>query len=188
MDKIQLREISFIVNRSKNMSKYDYLKKYINSAPSEPHRNFFGQVRAEEIQTVENSLKFQFPMSLKNFWLEIGYGSLTTSNNKIKTINNNTILYPEQIADILLLGDENPWMLPEYVALMEEGDIPFFEIGDSSDFMFMKRFADNKEAIYDPMGRIVADNFEQFIWRLYYDSPTFYIDDLKNKDGQPVKN
>lgn len=165
------------------MNEYHYLKKYIDTPPTELHRNFFGQVTQEEINDAEKILGFSLPQSMKKFWLEIGYGALTTDLRKNKTSNNNRILYPEQISDILSLGSQNNWMLPEYVELMEEGDIPFFEIGDSSDFLFMKRFAENKEAIYDPMGRIVADNFEQFIWRLYHDSPTFYLD-IANEEKQ----
>lgn len=157
------------------MEKYNYLKKYINNKTLQSHRNFFGLITLEEINEAESRLGFVLPNNLKEFWRIIGYGALTTSHNKEKTIHNNRILFPEQVADIIILKEDSGYILPEYADLLQEGDIPFFDIGDSSDFLFMNRYAEDKDAIYDRLGRIVAKNMEEFIWRLYYDSPTFYL-------------
>lgn len=167
------------------MGKYDYLKKYINnSAEKHPRNSFSRVVSIKDIEKAEDSLGFELTLALKEFWLEIGSGCINKAINGADAYYYaNQILTPSEVADIILLREDSGYMLPEYAVLMEEGDIPFFEIGDSSDFMFMKRFAENKEAIYDPMGRIVAETFEQFIKKLYYESPTFYLDIGAKKDS-----
>jgi hypothetical protein len=57
--------------------------------------------------------------------------------------------------------------------LLEPGDLPFFEIGDSSSFLLMKLNSDNPNAVWD-YDLTICDSFEEFIWRLYYESPSFY--------------
>jgi hypothetical protein len=162
------------------MGKYDYLRKFINSTPDEPHRNYFGLITNEEIKEAEKRLGFDFPISLKEFWLEIGYGTLTTSINYTKSINNNRIFYPEQIADIMLLREESDYILPEAVEYINAGyikddDIIFFEVGDMSSFLVMKPSSDKPDAVYDEIGTLIEEHFERFIWRLYYESPDYYL-------------
>jgi len=57
---------------------------------------------------------------------------------------------------------------------MKPGDLPFFRIVDSCFFLMMKLNSSNPNAIYDQQGDLVAENFDRFIWRLYYESPFFY--------------
>ncbi|WP_341751162.1 SMI1/KNR4 family protein [Candidatus Tisiphia endosymbiont of Piscicola geometra] len=162
------------------MDKYNYLRKFINSKPSEPHRNFFGSISTKEIKEAEERLGFTFPRSLKEFWLEIGYGFLTTSIDKVKKDFSNRILYPQQIADIMLLKEESDYILLEAVEYIEEGyikddDIIFFEVADMSSFLVMKPSSDKPDAIYDMLGRVLEEHFERFIWRLYHESPDYYL-------------
>ena len=56
-----------------------------------------------------------------------------------------------------------------------EDDIPFFEIGDSSSFLMMKRNTKYPDGVYDQQGYLVEASFERFIWRLYHESPKFYL-------------
>ena len=55
------------------------------------------------------------------------------------------------------------------------GKRPFFEIGDSSSFLMMKRNTKYPDGVYDNLGHLVEPSFERFIWRLYHESPKFYF-------------
>ena len=162
------------------MGKYDYLKKYINNNADEPAHNYFSAVTIQEIEEAESNLGFLFPQALKEFWLEIGAGRLTSSINGAKAINNNLIFSPDAIADIMLLKEESEYILPEAVKYIETGyikenDIIFFDIGDLSSFLVMKPSSDKPDAIYSMLGRIKEEHFERFIWRLYHESPDYYL-------------
>ena len=92
----------------------------------------------------------------------------------------NYIFSPEQIADIMLLREESDYILPEAVEYIEEGyikddDIIFFEVGDMSSFLVMKPSSAKPNAVYDMLGNVIEEEFDRFIWRLYYESPDYYI-------------
>ncbi len=55
------------------------------------------------------------------------------------------------------------------------GKGPFFEVGNSDCFLMMKRHAKYPDGIYDNLGHLVEASFERFIWRLYHESPKFYL-------------
>ena len=77
------------------------------------------------------------------------------------------------VADIMINGPESGLIIDSFYELLEPGDLPFFEIADSSSFLLMKPFSDNPNAVWDYDLKI-EDSFEKFIWRLYYESPSFY--------------
>lgn len=163
------------------MSKYYYLKKYINNKASTP-RNWFRLITQEEIEEAEKRLGFILPLALKEFWLEIGEGTLYVPYKGESGWLNNYIYSPKEIADIILLKEESNLILPEAVEYFDEGyidiskgEIVFFEVV-GSDFLVMKPNSDKPDAVYDMIGNIVEESFERFIWRLYYESPTFYLD------------
>jgi hypothetical protein len=58
----------------------------------------------------------------------------------------------------------------------EPDDLPFFEIADGNDFLFMRPQSDKPNAIYGLLNELIEEDFEKFIWRLYYESPTYYIE------------
>lgn len=73
--------------------------------------NYFVRVNQAMIDEQEQRMKdglgdiyYPFPDDLKEFWLNVGYGDLTVSQDeKIKSINfRNDLLSPEVIADIML--------------------------------------------------------------------------------------
>ncbi|WP_341747861.1 SMI1/KNR4 family protein [Candidatus Tisiphia endosymbiont of Dascillus cervinus] len=167
------------------MGKYDYLKKYINFDQFDGKRpyNWFEKIDVDEIKIAENRLNFSFPISLKEFWLEIGHGSLPNPANlkdDFIGVHNNHFFSPQQIADIMLLKEESDYILPEAVEYIEEGyikddDIIFFEVADMSSFLVMKPSSDKPDAIYDEIGNLIEEHFERFIWRLYHESPDYYL-------------
>ena len=156
--------------------------------------NVFSPVSNKEIKEAEEILRCPFPDQLANFYRTIGCGNITTSvdqQNKPSTIDGNEILPPIVAARFAkgILRWENQtmhWMAESTYELLEPGDLPFFEIGDSTNFLVMKLNSDNPNAIWtDGLPIKIEDSFEKFIWRLYYESPSYYGDiieaALKNK-------
>lgn len=171
--------------------KYEYLKQFINPSKTEKITNWFYPVEEGEIQTTERDLQINFPSQLRNFYQEIGYGSLNTpckAKEDYIFYSSNLILPPSLISEIFEDPLNNEYMDYSTYELLEPGDLPFFEIGDSSNFLVMKLNSDNPNTIWTDGSPIkIADSFEEFIWRLYYESPSFYGDIieeyLKKKDS-----
>lgn len=90
----------------------------------------------------------------------------------------NLIMEPDEIADIILLPEENELkselILPWAVKYLEPDEMPFFAVISLSDFLVMKPLSDDPNAIYG-YGEKIEKDFETFIHNLYYKSPTFYL-------------
>ncbi|MCC8399167.1 MAG: SMI1/KNR4 family protein [Rickettsia endosymbiont of Platyusa sonomae] len=163
------------------MDKYNYLKKFINNSNTPAPRNSFSKIDFQDIKNAEDRLGFEFPKSLKEFLLEIGCGVLSKSiNGNSFLCYSNCLLPPKQIADIMILKEESDYILPEAVEYIEEGyikndDIIFFEVGDLSSFLVMKPSSNKPDAIYTMLGNLIEEHFERFIWRLYHESPDYYL-------------
>ena len=158
-------------------TKYNYLRQFVIAPNVIPRigNNAFSLVDIKNIESSEKSLNFKFPDELKEFWLTIGEGRLISGKDGADLGFINYILPPDQIADILLKGGDSGYIIPWAREQFEEGDIPFFEIGDSTDFMFFKRFSDKPDAVYDFSGKLIEEHFERFIYRLYHESPDYYM-------------
>lgn len=168
-------------------SKYGFLKRYVDQKKIEYKIHFENCLWSlddfEEINDAEARIGFSFPESLKEFWKEVGIGHITTPYNAKEGYEcscKNEFLSPNQIADIVLLKEESELILPEVVEYMEDGyvgdgDILFFEIGDMSSFLMMKAKSSKPNAVYNIVGEIIEEDFEKFIWRLYHESPTYYL-------------
>jgi len=170
------------------MEKYDFLKKYVGH--NDLKGTYFFSISEEEIGEGERILGCKFPDQLKEFYKEIGAGILSCGNKypemKCEYVSND-ILPPLAAANfskgILEFDDQDYYMAKPTYELLEPGDLPFFEIGDSTRFLVMKLNSDNPNAVwcYDIK---IEDSFEKFIWRLYYESPWFYDDII----GAAIKN
>ncbi len=165
---------------------YDFLKPYMreksrasqNGAVIYP-RNSFYPVKKSEVISAENRLDMTFPTQLKDFYKQIGYGFLVSPHNPPKGYdfcNTNRINNPGIIVDILTEGSESGLISQDTYELLEPGDLPFFEIGDSSSFLVMRPISNTPNAVWSDCGVKIEDSFEKFIWRLYYESPGFYGD------------
>ncbi len=144
--------------------------------------NIFHPETEEEIENAEKVFGFPFPSQLRNFYQKIGYGSLTTPHNPPKDYdfcNANDILPPFVAANfakgILLWEGQHCWMAEETYELLEPGDLPFFEVGDSNYFLIIKPESYMPNAVYDMGGDLIEDSFEKFIWRLYYEDHSYYM-------------
>ena len=159
---------------------FDFLKKFITtpSAKVDTFQNSFYPLSADEIIKAEHKLGCCFPSQLKTFYKELGYGFLIAPENPPEGYDFcgvNRIIDPLSLADIVLNGPDSEQIMPATYELLEPGDLPFFEIGESSSFLLMKLNSDNPNAVWRYNIKI-EDSFEKFIWRLYYESPWFYDD------------
>jgi hypothetical protein len=156
--------------------KYSYLKKKGTG-------NYFAPVTIQKILEAEKLVGFQFPTSLKEFWLEIGCGFFRVNIRGICCeYFNNEIMHPSMVANVILrkdLSDDYEEALNSTIILsdvlddyLEKDDIPFFEIADSSDFLKMKK---NSDSVFRASGRLVEPNFEIFIWRMYHKAADYYL-------------
>lgn len=156
-------------------NKYEYLKKFVNN--TNETGNKFYSLKEDEIKLAEKSLSIVFPDQLKDFYKEIGYGFLDTPHDLIEGqnfYNTNRINSPDMIEEILCEGQESGLISSDAYELLESGDIPFFEIGDSSSFLVMKANSDTPNTVWTDTGVKIEDSFEKFIWRLYYEDPGYY--------------
>jgi hypothetical protein len=176
--------------------KYTYLLEDAERAKKEKLIicNSFYPVSEEYITEVEKNLKINFPSQLKEFYREVGYGFLVAPKNCPEAYHFsgvNRINPPDVIQDILLEGQASGLISEETFEFLEPGDLPFFEICDSSRFLLMKLNSENPNAIWD-WDLKIEDSFERFIWRLYNEGPAYYDDiitaDLKKRHPDLFKN
>ena len=160
---------------------FDYLKPYVyqNAQEKVKTNNSFFPVAEKEIENYEKFYGYEIPSQLKIFYKEIGYGFLTHPHeydSKYKFYSTNRINPPALIKEMLEQGQSSGVISEEAHELLQPGDIPFFEISDSSSFMFMKTKSDNPNAVWY-MGAIKIENsLEEFIHNLYYKGPAYYAD------------
>ena len=165
-------------------SNFSYLKKYIPGGGG-INSNCFGGVSKTEIENAEKKMQKKFPSELHKFYEEIGYGMLRSPHNTppdYQFYSNNEILPPHIAVDYMMGVLEHSedgrysdyYMSESAYELLQPGDLPFFEIGDSSSFMVMKLNSDNPNAVWFMGHEKIEDSFEKFIWNLYYDDPSYY--------------
>jgi hypothetical protein len=151
--------------------------------------NWFAPLSEKEILNAEKKMGQKFPPELRRFYENIGFGMLRSPNNPSRDYQfygNNEIL-PPQIAVDYMLGilehpetdyfDNHYYMAESAYELLQPGDLPFFEIEDSSSFMIMKLNSENPNAVWFMGHEKIEDSFEKFIWNLYYDDPSYYSRD-----------
>lgn len=163
---------------------YDYLKQFIkkNSSKSKQGNKFY-PVEESEIISAEHWLGYEFPSELKQFYQEIGYGFLThpkTFGENYSFCNVNRINPPDLIIDMLQNGAESGFIAPDVYEDLEAGDLPVFEIGDSTRFLIMKALSAKHNAVYTVSGIKIEDSFERFIYRLYHENPSYYDDIIED--------
>jgi hypothetical protein len=156
---------------------FEYLKKYCR------HSNFssnsFYPVEEKEILECEKFLECELPSQLKSFYKEIGYGFLTHPHkydDDYNFCNTNRINPPNLIVEILEKGQESGYISEDVYEDLQPGDIPFFEIGDSSSFMIMKALSDSPNAIWYMGKEKIEESLDAFIHNLFYKNPSYYAD------------
>jgi antitoxin YxxD len=163
--------------------KYAYIKQFKYKFFERPEtNNYFYPVTEKEICDAEKKMGFPIPSELREFYLEIGTGKLPISLKEKDTNNGleNRILSPDHLADIMtgtLINEETGlYFSRDNYEDMQPGDLPFFEIFNSSQYLYMKVNSDNPNAVWDLCDIKIEDSFERFIWRLYHEKSDFYHD------------
>jgi hypothetical protein len=158
---------------------YEYLKKYVlDGHEGSRLPNNFWNISQKEIEEFEQKVGIVIPSELKTFYQEIGYGFLTHPykyDAEYDFCNTNRIIPPSDLEDIVLNRVESGLIMEATLELLSPGDLPVFEIGDSTDFMIMKPFSDNPNAVWYQGYEKIEDSFERFIYNLYYDDPSYYM-------------
>ena len=163
---------------------YDYLKQFIPGGAG-VNDNWFVPLPAGEIEQAEQQMGQQFPNQLRQFYQEIGFGMLRSPMNPpagYRFYSKNEILPPLIAVDYMQGIIEHPdddayYMSASTYEDLQPGDLPFFEIGDSSSFMVMKLNSDNPNAVWYMGAEKIEDSFERFIYRLYHEDPAYYAKD-----------
>lgn len=160
---------------------YEYLKQFVNVKYDQfQPNNVFDWVNDIEIKKAEKELGITFPSELRQFYKEIGSGCLTHPIKFDKDYifySVNRINPPSMIVDMVKNGHGSGLISEDTYEMLQPGDLPVFEIGDSSSFMIMKPKSDNPNAVWlDDSIVKIEDSFERFIWRLYHEDPGYYGD------------
>lgn len=161
--------------------KFLYLHDYIiEKKGKKVGKNSFNLRTEQDIQKAEKILGRSFPNELRAFYKEIGCGTLWQSfdeNPDTTFREGNTILPPLAAANfskgILFWENQMHYMAEDFYEDLQPGDLPFFELHSSLYFFVMKLNSNNPNAVWDGNKKI-CNSFEEFIYRLYYESPIFY--------------
>ena len=186
-------------------SKYDFLKKYYpekynkKQALKQPY-NLFYPISKQRLEYAEHILGFKIPSELREFYINLGAGEIMLPElppKDYKFYGANMILPPDAAAyfycalrdgryeedfhfedlDKNFINFEKSYFMScDTMTMMQKGDLPFFEIGDSTRFLFLKPHYKNNDAVYAPGNIKIEDSFERFIHRLYYQDPSYYDD------------
>jgi len=157
--------------------KYEYLYQFIENKTSKPGNNYFQEIKPKEIYEAEGQIGFEFPKALKEFWLEVGCGFLRRDiKNKMgESESDNLILSPYTAAQTILCNEEESailiYILEDY---LQDGDVPFFHVSNSDEFLKFRLKSDKPNAIYHMGNYLIEESFEKFIWRLYNESADYY--------------
>jgi len=158
---------------------YKYLNQFMDSPRNltKPSNSFY-RIDDIEIKKAEKELGITFPSELRQFYREIGYGFLTHPIKFDKDYifySVNRINPPSMIVDMVKNGHDSGLISQDTYEMLQPGDLPFFEIHDSSNFLIMKPESLHPNAVYTVYTNIkIEDSFEQFIWRLYHEDPAYY--------------
>ncbi len=167
---------------------FNYLNKYQPNLYDDQEfvpwpSNIFYKITHKEISEAETRLGFKFPSELRQFYQEIGAGRLVAPKNPPEGYDfnsSNEILPPWVVANfvegkIMWNEEDNLGMMESSYEDLQPGDIPVFEISDSSSFMIMKPLSDNPNAVWlDVCDIKIEDSFAAFIHNLYFIDPGYY--------------
>lgn len=147
---------------------YEYLLEFKVSKEFEDNgkEHVFYPVAENEILIAEERINNIFPIELKNFYLEVGYGYFEDTTESFT----NLLMSPKQIADFIC--GEGDYKYAEERDFLKKDEMVFFEV-DSNCHIIAKMCGEDVNGIYFGKKQI-ADNISQFIKNIYKMS-SYYI-------------
>ena len=122
-----------------------------------------------DILEAEKQLSIKFPGELTNFYLEIGYVYIGLDNPYFR----NQIMHPSEIIKLRLGQDFYGNMLTDDLEYYSSDDVlPFFDLGNESDYLVMKLTGEDKGRIIY-FGDIIASGFDDFIIKMQKETDYF---------------
>jgi hypothetical protein len=163
------------------MQKYHYLKEFVDIDEDDElyADNWFYTVKEIDIQKAEKETNMAFPLPLKEFWKEIGYGKIIRAfyqEKKLRKDSNadNYLMSPESVLEIIVDPENADWIYhadDSNEEMLEKGYFPFFDVQQGEYFFWMKAGSDS---VYAPREEIIEERFEDFIYNLYHIHPDYY--------------
>ena len=141
------------------MFNYKELEQYINA--NEGTKRFF-PVSAQEILAAEEVLGFALPIGLKDFYLEVGFGWLSSDD---RPDLRNLILHPVDVVD--LYRGTSEFCPPEGFM---EGDLPIMDCGWDKFLVMRANTSDEKTYRDNGSDNSLAQSFNELVERLFKDA------------------
>jgi hypothetical protein len=135
------------------------------------NRTAFWEVSDSRIDQFETTTGIKLPPELKRFYGLLGHGRIQLSRNgDWAEYDLNIIVDPERLASLFLRTDPS---FDVDAGLVEDGDLPFFDIGSHS-YLVMRPFSENPDAVYWPYDTSpISQNIWEFVDSLLT-NPRFY--------------
>lgn len=134
-------------------------------------RTAFWSVSADQLTQFETKTGVTLPPELRRFYEQVGHGRIQLGRNgEWAEFDLNIIVEPERLTSLFLRTDPSFEVDAE---LVEEGDLPFFDMGIHS-YLVMRPNSDDPDAIYWPYDAVpISKDIWEFTNRLLTD-PRFY--------------
>ncbi|MBC2257918.1 SMI1/KNR4 family protein [Listeria booriae] len=130
--------------------------------------NEFYELDKSEVTLVESELGIEFPVALKDFYNEIGYGFLKNSGSNV-----NRLMDPESVRDFKLrVNDFEFFPDIEIYDEYEEGKLIFFEASETALMSIGTEKTDSRIYYYDVP---IADSLEEFLIKMVEDDK-YYLE------------
>ncbi|MBC1565806.1 SMI1/KNR4 family protein [Listeria booriae] len=133
--------------------------------------NEFYELDKSEVRLVESELGIEFPVALKDFYNEVGYGFLKNSGSNV-----NRLMDPESVRDFRLrVNDFEFFPDIEIYDEHEEGKLIFFEASETALMSIGTEKTDSRIYYYDVP---IADSLEEFLIKMVEDDK-YYLELLE---------
>lgn len=131
--------------------------------------NRFWPVPECEIVEAETRLGVRFAAGLREFYQRVGCGFLRKGCDGVVVMSINRILAPSEIVELYFGQSEvGP---PEG---FDSDELPVFEVGNDM-FLVMHPWRENSEGVFDRAGELLASGFAEFVEKMYFEGPEFYL-------------
>lgn len=161
------------------MGEFSFLKKYTVPEGTIVHcdkcKYCFYPVEEKAILDAEQKLSVKFPTSLRDFYLDVGYGYIGQDEPDFM----NQIMHPLEIAKLKLGLDFYGNMFSDDLEYYTSNDVfPFFDVGGEFNYLVIKMTGQDEGSILY-CSKKIATSFSDFI-RKMCEKTDFFIQGIDN--------